>query len=180
FLDTGTLILMCLEESLESTQERIADLGEAMEDFKRKRRKLDYRIQQHSKDSSEGSCIIPDVLDEPKDNSGSSSSSLYGSDDEVQDVSSDEKNKVNESKADAKVVEKQAGDEDPVVERTLLIDTIISMVTEKLTPTPIPPTTQAQVTNVSESDSSSKFEQRLPELEKKVEAMLERSNGTNV
>ncbi|GKE18912.1 hypothetical protein Tco_1426489, partial [Tanacetum coccineum] len=54
------------------------------------------------------------VLDDPKDNSGSSSSSLSGSDDEVQDVSSDKKNKADENKADAEVAEKQAGDEQPV------------------------------------------------------------------
>ncbi|GKB06102.1 hypothetical protein Tco_0834335 [Tanacetum coccineum] len=65
--------------------------------------------------------------------------------------------------------------EDPVLQRTSLVDIVISMVTESSTPTPPPPTTQAQVTNVSESDSSSKFEQRLLELEKKVEAMLRRA-----
>ncbi|GKB40421.1 hypothetical protein Tco_0885363 [Tanacetum coccineum] len=65
--------------------------------------------------------------------------------------------------------------EDPVVERTLLVDTIASMVMGKSTPTPPPPTTQAQVINVSKSNSSSKFEQRLSELEKKVEAMLKRA-----
>ncbi|GJS25147.1 hypothetical protein Tco_0453779 [Tanacetum coccineum] len=57
--------------------------GEAMEAFKRRRSKLVYRIQQHSKGSSEGSGIIPKLPDEPKDNSGSSSSSLSRSNDEV-------------------------------------------------------------------------------------------------
>ncbi|GJQ91945.1 retrovirus-related pol polyprotein from transposon TNT 1-94, partial [Tanacetum coccineum] len=119
--------------------------------------------------SSEGSGIIPGVPDEPKDNSSSSSSSLSWSDDKVQDVSNDEENKAEESKADAKVVEKQTGNvqtsltlssakleiqlmvdvpihqEDPVVQRTPLIDTIILMVTEKTASTPTPPTTQAQV-----------------------------------
>ncbi|GJT11931.1 chaperonin CPN60-2, mitochondrial-like protein [Tanacetum coccineum] len=37
--------------------------------------------------------------------------------------------------------------EDPVVQRTPLIDNVISMVTKKTTSTPTPPTTQAQVTN---------------------------------
>nr|GEW16559.1 hypothetical protein [Tanacetum cinerariifolium] len=100
-----------LKESLESTQERIVDSGEAMEDSKRRRSKLDYKIQQHSKGSSEGSGIILKVLDEPKDNSDSLSSSLSASDNEFQDVSSDEKNNADENKADAEVVEKQAGDE---------------------------------------------------------------------
>ncbi|GJR55780.1 hypothetical protein Tco_0926462 [Tanacetum coccineum] len=48
------------------------------------------------------------VLDEPKDNSGSSSSSLYGSNNEDQDVSGDEEKKADENIADAEVVEKQA------------------------------------------------------------------------
>ncbi|GJV60110.1 retrotransposon protein, putative, unclassified [Tanacetum coccineum] len=143
--------------------------GEAMEASKRRRSMLDYIIQQLSKGSSEGSGIIPEVPDEPKDNSSSSSSSLSWSDDKVQDVSNDEENKAEESKADAKVVEKQTGNvqtsltlssakleiqlmvdvpihqEDPVVQRTPLIDTIILMVTEKTASTPTPPTTQAQV-----------------------------------
>ncbi|GJZ06875.1 retrovirus-related pol polyprotein from transposon TNT 1-94 [Tanacetum coccineum] len=94
--------------------ETLKSLGGTMETSKRRRCKLDYRSQQHSKGSSEGSGIILEVPDEPKDNSGSSSSSLSGSDDEVQDVSTNEENKANESKADAEVTEKQAGDEQPV------------------------------------------------------------------
>ncbi|GJS75550.1 putative ribonuclease H-like domain-containing protein [Tanacetum coccineum] len=81
---------------------------EAMEASKRRRIKLVYRIQQHSKSSSEGSSIIPEVPNEPKDNSGNSRISLFRSDDEVQDVPSDEKNKVDENKADANDAEKQA------------------------------------------------------------------------
>ncbi|GJZ11009.1 hypothetical protein Tco_0545768 [Tanacetum coccineum] len=61
--------------------------------------------------------------------------------------------------------------EDPVVQRSPLVDNVISMDTKKTTSTPTPPTTQAQVKNVSKSDSSLKFGQRLSELEKKVEAM---------
>ncbi|GJX63612.1 hypothetical protein Tco_0296512 [Tanacetum coccineum] len=49
-----------------------------------------------------------EVPDEPKNNSGSSSSSLSEFDDEVQDVYSDEKNK-----SDAEVAKKQAGNEQP-------------------------------------------------------------------
>nr|GFD13004.1 hypothetical protein [Tanacetum cinerariifolium] len=37
-----------------------------------------------------------------------------GFDDEVQDVFSDEENKADESKADAEVTEKQAGNEKPI------------------------------------------------------------------
>ncbi|GJR94732.1 putative mitochondrial protein [Tanacetum coccineum] len=124
--------------------------GEAMEASKRRRSILDYKIQQLSIGSSEGSGTIPEVLIEPKDNSGSSSSSLSGSNDE-------EENKAKENKADAKVAEKQAGNEQPT------------------TSIPTPPTTQAQVTNVSESDLSLKFEQRLSKLEKKVEVMPKRA-----
>ncbi|GJY31972.1 hypothetical protein Tco_0415467 [Tanacetum coccineum] len=131
---------MRLEESLESTQERIAGSGEAMEASQRRRRSiLDYIIQQLSKGSSEGSGIIPEVLDEPKDNSGSSSSSFSGSDDEVQDVSNDEENKGDENKS---MMDVPIHQEDPTVQRTPLIDT---------------------------------FEQRLSELEKKVESMPKRA-----
>ncbi|GJV50429.1 hypothetical protein Tco_1440641 [Tanacetum coccineum] len=107
---------------------------------------LDYRIQQLSKGSSEGSGIIPEVLDELKDNSGSSSSSLSGSDDEVQDVSSDEENKANENKVDAEVsmMDVPIHQKDPAVQRTPLIDTVISM-------------------------------QRLSELENKIEALPKRA-----
>ncbi|GJT67139.1 hypothetical protein Tco_1018619 [Tanacetum coccineum] len=85
----------------------------------------------------------------------------------VQDVSNDEENKAEEYKADAEVVEKQAENvqtsltlssaelqtqsmvdvpihqEDPTVQRTSLIDSVILMVTEKTASTPTPPTTQA-------------------------------------
>nr|GEV43601.1 putative reverse transcriptase domain-containing protein [Tanacetum cinerariifolium] len=64
--------------------------------------------------------------------------------------------------------------EDLTIQRTPLINTVISMATKKTTSTPPPPTIQAQVTNVSESVSSSTFEQRLSELEMKVETMTKR------
>nr|GEV51715.1 retrovirus-related Pol polyprotein from transposon TNT 1-94 [Tanacetum cinerariifolium] len=63
----------------------------------------------HYRGSSEGSGTISEVLDEPKDNSASSSSLLFESNNEVQDVYSDDENKVDE-----KVVEKQARNEQPV------------------------------------------------------------------
>ncbi|GJX80362.1 hypothetical protein Tco_0328511 [Tanacetum coccineum] len=64
--------------------------------------------------------------------------------------------------------------EDFVVQRPPLIDTVISVIPNKTTttPTPIPPTTEAQVTFVSEPDLSLTVLQRLIELEKKVEALL--------
>ncbi|GKB17289.1 hypothetical protein Tco_0851212, partial [Tanacetum coccineum] len=73
---------------------------EAMEASKRRRSMLDYIIKQLYKGLSNGSGIILEVPDEPKDNSGSSSSLLSRSDDEVEDVSSDEENKADENNAD--------------------------------------------------------------------------------
>ncbi|GJU76454.1 hypothetical protein Tco_1273524 [Tanacetum coccineum] len=87
FLYAGILIPICLEESLESTQERIAG-------------------------PNEGSGIILEVLDEPKDNSSSSSSSLSRSDNEIQSM-----------------VDVPIHQEDPAVQRTPLVDTAISMFT---------------------------------------------------
>ncbi|GJW23383.1 hypothetical protein Tco_0034005 [Tanacetum coccineum] len=67
------------------------------------------------------------------------------------------------------VVDVPIHQEDSVVQRTPLVDTVISMIPEKSTPTP--PTIEAQATNVSESNSSSKIMQRLSKLKKKVEAL---------
>ncbi|GJR01015.1 hypothetical protein Tco_0523999 [Tanacetum coccineum] len=61
--------------------------------------------------------------------------------------------------------------ENLIIQRTPLVDAIISMFPEKTTPTQIPPTTEAQVTNVSESDSSLTILQRLSELEMKVKEL---------
>ncbi|GKE92027.1 hypothetical protein Tco_1573122, partial [Tanacetum coccineum] len=61
--------------------------------------------------------------------------------------------------------------EDLVVQRTPLVDTVILMVTENSTPTPTPAPTKAQVTTVSEPDPSPIVLQRLLELEKKVEVL---------
>ncbi|GJU91395.1 hypothetical protein Tco_1303818 [Tanacetum coccineum] len=128
--------------------EKFRQRGGAVEASKRRTSMLDYRIQQLSNGSSEGS---------------------------VQDVSNNEENKAKENKVDAEVVEKQAGSvqinltlsfaelksqlmvdvpihqEDPTIQRTLLIDNFISTVTEKTTSIPTPPTTQAQVQMCSTS-----------------------------
>ncbi|GJV69730.1 hypothetical protein Tco_1485239 [Tanacetum coccineum] len=96
----------------------IRDLGEAKEASKRRKSMLDYRIQQLSKGSSEGS---------------------------VQDVYNHEENKPGENKVDAEVIQSMVDvpihQEDPAVQRTLLIDTVISMITEKTASTPTPPIT---------------------------------------
>ncbi|GJU53682.1 hypothetical protein Tco_1227396 [Tanacetum coccineum] len=70
---------------------------------------LIQRIQQHSKGSSEGSGIIPEVPDEPKNIFGSLSNSLSGSNDEIEDISSDEENKAEHGND----IEKQVGEEEP-------------------------------------------------------------------
>ncbi|GJU99966.1 hypothetical protein Tco_1329237 [Tanacetum coccineum] len=62
--------------------------------------------------------------------------------------------------------------EGPHVQRTLLVDIAISMAIEKSTPTPPPPTTQAQVTNISESDSTSNFKEKTNELLKFFDNLL--------
>ncbi|GJS32592.1 hypothetical protein Tco_0530974 [Tanacetum coccineum] len=206
-----------------------------------------YRIQQHLKDSSEGSGVNLEVPDESRDDSGSLTSISSDSDDETEIISSDDEKKaddqekvadeemkdvekaesekteeehVDEEKAEEDKIEEEKADdeqagfdqaqddqagflnvssetslvgilkdhtkveiqsmvdvpvhqENHVVQRTPLVDTVISMVTEKTTPTPTqtPPTIEAHVTPASESDPSLKFEQRLLELEKKVEVL---------
>ncbi|GJT92846.1 hypothetical protein Tco_1081691 [Tanacetum coccineum] len=86
------------DHAVAKTPKEVHLAGEAMEASKRRRSMLDYRIQKLSKGSSEGSGIIPEVPDELKDNFGSSSSLLSGSDDEVRDVSSDEGKKLMKTK----------------------------------------------------------------------------------
>nr|GEV57362.1 putative Gag-Pol polyprotein [Tanacetum cinerariifolium] len=61
----GSFMSQNNREIIESTQERIAGSGEAMEASKRRRSVL-VRIQQHSKGSSKGSRIVPKVPDESK------------------------------------------------------------------------------------------------------------------
>nr|GEY23919.1 retrovirus-related Pol polyprotein from transposon TNT 1-94 [Tanacetum cinerariifolium] len=115
---------------------------EAMETFKRRRSMLRYRIQQLSKGSSEGSGIIPEDPDEPKDNSSSYSNSLSRSD-----------------------------DEDPTAQRTPLIDIDISMVTQKITSIPTPPiTTDAPsiITAFPEINALTAVQLRVAKLEHDV------------
>nr|GEW46194.1 Gag-Pol polyprotein [Tanacetum cinerariifolium] len=85
--------------------------------------------------SSEGSSIIPEVPDEAKDNS---------------EVTKKQARNIQTSLtlSSAKLemqsmVDVPIHQEDPSVQRTSLIDTVISMVTNKKTKTPTPPTTQA-------------------------------------
>ncbi|GJR75828.1 protein FAR1-related sequence 6, partial [Tanacetum coccineum] len=88
--------------------------------------------------SSEGSGITPEVPDEPKDNSAvvaekqaryvQTNLTLSSAELEIQSM-----------------VDVPIHQEDLAVQRTPLIDPVISMVTEKTTSTPTPPTTQAHV-----------------------------------
>nr|GEW69958.1 retrovirus-related Pol polyprotein from transposon TNT 1-94 [Tanacetum cinerariifolium] len=126
--------------------------GEAVDAFKRRRSLLDHKIQKLSKGSSEGPGIILEVLDEPKDNSevaekqaGNVQTSLTLPSVELEIQS---------------IVDVPIHQEDPIVQRTPLIDIVILMVIDKTASTPTPPTTQAQVQMCLTScwkDSSKEF-----------------------
>ncbi|GJW44860.1 hypothetical protein Tco_0073659 [Tanacetum coccineum] len=97
--------------------------------------KLDFL---HEKGSSEGSGTTPEVPDEPKDNSAVVAEKQAGY---VQ-------TNLTLSSAELEIqsmVDVPIHQEDLAVQRTSLIDPVISMVTEKTTSTPTPPTTQAHV-----------------------------------
>ncbi|GJQ96966.1 hypothetical protein Tco_0008105 [Tanacetum coccineum] len=117
----------------------------------KRRSLLDHKIQQLSKGSSEGSGIIPEVPDEPKDNS-----------EVAEKQAGNVQTNLTMSSAKLEIqlmVDVPIHQEDPDVQRTLLIDTVILIVTDKTASTPTPPTTQAQVQMCSTScwkDSSSK------------------------
>ncbi|GJV65711.1 hypothetical protein Tco_1476539 [Tanacetum coccineum] len=130
--------------------------GEVVEASKR-RSLLDHKIQQLSKGSSEGSGIIPEVPDEPKDNS-----------EVAEKQAGNVQTNLTLSSAKLEIqsmVDVPIHQEDPAVQRTLLIDTVISIVTDKIASTPIPPTTQAQVQMCSTScwKDSSRESQKLYE-----------------
>ncbi|GJZ42335.1 hypothetical protein Tco_0589221, partial [Tanacetum coccineum] len=95
---------------------------------------LDHKIQQLSKSSSEGPGITPEVPDEPKDFCSSCR----------------ETRKFMMSPM-SPMVDVPIHQEDLAVQRTPLIDPVISMVTEKTASTPTPPTTQAHVQMCSTS-----------------------------
>ncbi|GKA35903.1 hypothetical protein Tco_0722394 [Tanacetum coccineum] len=94
--------------------------------------------------SSEGSGITPEVPDEPKDNSAVVAEKQAGY---VQ-------TNLTLSSAELEIqsmVDVPIHQEDLAVQRTPLIDPVISMVTEKTASTPTPPTTQAHVQMCSTS-----------------------------
>nr|GEV71206.1 putative retrotransposon protein [Tanacetum cinerariifolium] len=104
--------------------------------------------EEKSSCSSEGSGIISEVLDEPKDNSEKQAGNVQTS-----LTLSSAKLEI-QSMMDVPIHQ-----EGPAVQRTPLIDTVILMVTDKIASTPTPPTTQAQVQMCSTScwkDSSRK------------------------
>ncbi|GKA11762.1 retrovirus-related pol polyprotein from transposon TNT 1-94 [Tanacetum coccineum] len=114
---------------------RIVDLGEAVEASKRRRSLLDHKIQKLSKEVAEKQA-------------GNVQTSLTLSFAKLEIQS---------------MVDVPIHQEDPVVQRTSLIDIVISMVTDKTTSTPTPPTTQAQVQMCSTScwKDSSRESQKL-------------------
>nr|GEU88082.1 retrovirus-related Pol polyprotein from transposon TNT 1-94 [Tanacetum cinerariifolium] len=76
WLYTSRLLNAACKKALNLLKKGLLIRGEAVEASKRRRSLLDHKIQLLSKGSSEGSGIIPEVPDEPKDNSCSSSSLL--------------------------------------------------------------------------------------------------------
>ncbi|GKA76931.1 hypothetical protein Tco_0783392 [Tanacetum coccineum] len=66
-----TLMIHAWKKALNLLKKGLLVRGEAMEASKRRRSMVDHRIQQLSKGLSEGSSIILEVPDEPKDNFGS-------------------------------------------------------------------------------------------------------------
>nr|GEU91915.1 ribonuclease H-like domain-containing protein [Tanacetum cinerariifolium] len=116
--------------------------GEAEEASIGRRSLLDHKIQQLSKGSSEGFGIISEFLDEPKDN--------Y---EVVKKQARNVQTSLTLSSSKLKIqsiVDVPIHQEYPSIQRTSLIDIVISMVTDKIASTPIPPTTQAQVPHLLE------------------------------
>ncbi|GJZ16950.1 hypothetical protein Tco_0553073 [Tanacetum coccineum] len=98
---------------------RIVDSGEAVEAFKRRRSFLDHKIQQLSEGSSEGSGIIPEVPNEPNDNS-----------EVVEKQARNVQTSLTLSSAKLEtqsMVDVPIHQEDPTVQRTPLIETVTSM-----------------------------------------------------
>ncbi|GJR41011.1 retrovirus-related pol polyprotein from transposon TNT 1-94 [Tanacetum coccineum] len=141
--DTQTLLNAACKKALNLLKKGLLIRGEAVEASKRRRSLLDHKIQQLSKGSSEGSGIILEVPDEPKDNS-----------EVVEKQAGNVQTSLTLSSAKLEIqsmVDVPIHQEDPAVQRTPLIDTVISMVTDKTASTPTPPTTQAQVQMCSTS-----------------------------
>ncbi|GJY53932.1 hypothetical protein Tco_0445596 [Tanacetum coccineum] len=105
---------------------------------------IDNDLQQLSKGLSEGYGITPEVPDEPKDNSVVVAEKQAGYVQTNLTLSSAELEI--QSMVDVPIYQ-----EDLAVQRTPLIDPVISMVTKKTASTPIPPTTQAHVQMCSTS-----------------------------
>ncbi|GJU05484.1 hypothetical protein Tco_1121914 [Tanacetum coccineum] len=96
--------------------------------------------------SSEGSGKIPEVPDEPKDNSGIHAAYFLIDHKEKQAGNVQTSLTLSSAKLEIQsMVDVPIHHEDAAIQRTLLIDTIISMVTDKIASTPTPPTTQVQV-----------------------------------
>ncbi|GJU29012.1 hypothetical protein Tco_1172601 [Tanacetum coccineum] len=142
-LYTSSLLNAACKKALSLLKKGLLIRGEAVEASKRRRSFLDHKIQQLSKGSSEGSGIIPEVPNEPKDNS-----------EVVEKQARNVQTSLTLSSAKLEtqsMVDVPIHQEDPTVQRTPLIETVTSMVTYKTTLTPTPPTTQAHVQMCSTS-----------------------------
>ncbi|GJU45455.1 retrovirus-related pol polyprotein from transposon TNT 1-94 [Tanacetum coccineum] len=139
----SSLLNAACKKALNLLKKGLLIRGEAVEASKRKRSLLDHKIQQLSKGSSEGYGIIPEVPDEPKDNSEVA---------EKQARNVQTSLTLSSAKLETQsMVDVPIHQEDPVVQRNPLIDTVTSMITDKTASTPTPPTTQAQVQMCSTS-----------------------------
>nr|GEW81092.1 retrovirus-related Pol polyprotein from transposon TNT 1-94 [Tanacetum cinerariifolium] len=137
FVASKSLLNAACKKALNLLKKGLLIRGEAVEESKRRRILLDHKIQQLSKCSSEGSSIIPKVPGEPKDNSEVA---------ETQAGNVQTSLTLSSAKLDIQsMVDVPIYQEDPDVQRALLIDTVILMVTDKTSSKPTPPTTQAQV-----------------------------------
>nr|GEW67483.1 hypothetical protein [Tanacetum cinerariifolium] len=139
-MDNDLLFNAACKKALNLLKKELLIQGEAVEASKKRRSLLDHKIKLLSKGSSEGSGIIPEVPDETKDNSCCSKVT------EKQDGNVQTSLTLSSAKLEIQLmVDVPIHQEDQVFQRTPLIDTIISMVTDKTTSTPTLPTTQAHV-----------------------------------
>nr|GFB90778.1 hypothetical protein [Tanacetum cinerariifolium] len=120
---TSSLLNAACKKALNLLKKGLLIRGEAVKASKRRRSFLDHKIQLLSKGSSEG-------FEVTEKQAGNVQTSLTLSSAKVEIQS---------------MVDVLIHQEDPAVQRTPLIDTIISMVTDKTISTPTPPTTQAHV-----------------------------------
>nr|GEU68883.1 hypothetical protein [Tanacetum cinerariifolium] len=122
-MDNDLLLNAACKKALNLLKKGLLIRREAVQASKRRKSLLDYKIQLHSKGSSEGSEVTEKQV-------GNVQTSLT----------------LSFAKLDIQsMVDVPIHQEDKAVQRTPLIDTIISMLTDKIASTPTPPTTQSHV-----------------------------------